>query len=265
MISEDQSIDEPSTDEPSAGQGSDDASYWPVAERLDGLRPVPAAHRALVASRSPAGADAEAYRALYAAIRTARDGAPLGVLGVTSAARGDGRSTTAANVAFVAARETGREVALVDADLRRPGLHRLLGCDGEVGLSDVLANRADDEAAVWHHPSGIAFVAGGRPEPEPARRLRHPRWLRFLGHLRSRFDEVVIDLPPLALTETRLLLAHCDGAVLVLRAGLTGARQIRDAVGEGLPTRLYGTVLNGACEADAPGLAAVRRALPKGA
>jgi MinD-like ATPase involved in chromosome partitioning or flagellar assembly len=155
-------------------------------------------------------------------------------------------------------------VALVDADLRRPGLHRLIGCDGEVGLSDVLANRADDEAAFWHHPEGVLFVAGGRPEPEPARRLRHPRWLRFLGHLRSRFDEVVIDLPPLVLAEARFVIGHCDGIVLVLRAGRSSAREVRDALGEGLSTRLYGTVLNAAHESDAPGLAAVRLALPKG-
>ncbi|MFM2151781.1 MAG: Tyrosine-protein kinase YwqD [Pseudomonadota bacterium] len=254
-----------SIDDPNTAPGADEASTWPVAERLDGVRAVPPVHRTLVASHAPGGHGAEAYRTLYTSLRAARQGAPLGILGVASPARGDGRSTTAANLAFVAARETGREVALVDADLRRPGLHHLLGIDGELGLSDVLSNRADDEAALWRHPGGVAFVAGGRPEPEPARRLRHPRWLRFLGMLRARFDEVIIDLPPLALAESRQLLGHCDGAVLVVRAGRTMPAHVREALGEGLPAALYGMVLNAASEADAPMLATVRRALPKGA
>jgi Mrp family chromosome partitioning ATPase len=254
-----------STDDPNVSPETVETSSWPVAERLDGLRAVPQGHRTLVAANAPGGHGAEAYRTLYASLRSSLEGAPLGVLGVASPARGDGRSTTAANLAFVAARETGREVALVDADLRRPGLHRLVGSDGDVGLTDVLANRADDEAVLWHHPGGVAFVAAGRPEPEPARRLRHPRWLRFLGMLRSRFEDVILDLPPLALAESRHLLGHCDGALLVVRAGRTMPTHVREALGEGLPTRLYGSVLNGASEADAPMLATTRRALPKGA
>jgi len=235
-----------------------------VATRLDGVDRLTPPHPMLVAARAPAGAAAEAYRHLYASRRRTLGGAPLGMLGVASAARGDGRTTTAANLAFIAARESGREVALVDADLRRPGLHDLVGCDGDVGLSDVLAHRSDPEAALWSHPDGVVVVAGGRPDPEPARRLRHPRLQHLFALLRRRCDEIVVDLPPLAFAEARLLLGHCDGAVLVVRAGRTEARLVADLASDAAQLKLLGTVLNGAEEADAPRLAALRRALPGG-
>jgi Mrp family chromosome partitioning ATPase len=114
-----------------------------TAERLD-VHPRARARldRSLVAHAAPDGLECEAFRGLYYRLRRAMGGQPLGVLGVVSSTRGEGRTTVAANLALVAARETLSDVGLVDADLRAPALHRLFGLDGEVGLSDVLANRA---------------------------------------------------------------------------------------------------------------------------
>ncbi len=239
-----------------------------VAERVDkggGHGPVPAAHETLVALHQPAGAAAEAFRGLYYALRRAVGGAPLGVVCVLSAARGEGRSTIAANLALVAARETGQQAALVDADLRAPALHRLFGVDGEVGLSDVLANRADLEAVVWTHPTGqVALVPGGRPEPEPARRFTSPRFARFLAQLRNQFDEVVVDLPPLACADARLVAPQCSGALVVVRSGRTDATLARDSLAQLDGVRVLGAVLNDVALLEAPQLVATRRALPGG-
>jgi len=234
------------------------------AQRTDRRRPGPApeAHGSLKTVHEPAGAAAESVRALYYALRRALGGAPLGLLAVTSAARGEGRSTLAANLAFAAARETGVATALVDADLRRPALHRLVGADGEVGLSDLLANRADFDAALWEHPAGVTLLAGGRPEPEPARRFTTPRFLRVLSQLRHSFAEVVVDLAPLAFADARLVAAQCDAAVLVVRAGRTDAALAREAATLLDGVRLLGAVLNDASEVDAPTLRAARLALP---
>lgn len=237
-----------------------------VATRLDRGRVQDGAGqvaRELVALRAPASGGAEAIRGLYYALRRGCGGAPLGRLGVASVARGEGRSTLAANLALSASRETGRPVALVDADLRAPGLHRLFGAEGDVGLSDVLANRADLEAALWEHDaSGVTLLPGGRPEPEPARRFMHPRFQRLLAQLRHQFDEIVVDLPPLAFADARIVAPHCSGVVIVVRAGRTDAAHVQDALQglDGVP--VLGAVLNAAVEVDAPQLGAARRALP---
>lgn len=238
-----------------------------VAQRIDARRPgpEPPAHRTLVVLHEPAGAAAEAVRGLYYALRRALGGAPLGVLAVCSPARGEGRSTVAANLALVAARESGRPVALVDADLRAPALARLFGVDGEVGLSDVLANRADLDAVTFDHPrAGVTLVPGGRPEPEPARRFTSPRFARFLAQMRQRYDEVVMDLPPLACADARLLAGQCSGALVVVRAGRTELSLARDVLAGLDGTRVLGVTLNDAHEAEAPVLRAARRALPGG-
>lgn len=236
-----------------------------AAERLDVRRPgeKPKADSTVVVLHEPVGAAAEHFRSLYYSLRRANGGGPLGVLAVVSAARGEGRSTIAANLAAIAARETGRPTALVDADLRGPTLHRLMGMDGEVGLSDVLANRADLEAVTWELDAGeLTFVPGGRPEAEPARRFLSPRFQRFLAQMRHRFDEVVMDLPPLACADARLLAPQCNGALFVIRSGYTEEDLAKEAVASLDGVKLLGATLNDASEGEVPALRAARRALP---
>jgi capsular exopolysaccharide synthesis family protein len=239
----------------------------PSVQRLDARRPGPTLilPPKMVAHTQPAGAGAEAFRALYYGLRRALGGAPLGVLGVLSAARGEGRSTVAANLALTAARESGLPTALVDCDLREPGLHAFVGAEGELGLSDVLANRADLEAAVIECPgTGVALLPGGRPDPEPARRFTTPRFARVLAQLRNRFDEVIVDLPPLAFVDSRLIGPQCSGLLFVVRSGVTDAAVARELL-DGLEgVKLLGATLNDASENDAPALASARKALPGG-
>jgi succinoglycan biosynthesis transport protein ExoP len=217
----------------------------------------------LVVQHAPAAPAAESFRSLYHGLRSACGGAPWGVLAVVSAARGEGRSTIAANLALMAARESMRQVALVDADLRAPALHRLFGVDGEIGLSDLLANRADADAALLGFPrEGLFLMPGGRPEPDPARRFLNPRFARLLSMLRQRFDEVVIDLPPLVCADARIVLRQCSAGLLVVRAGRTEPGTVRELTRGDDAARLLGTVLNDASEADAPQLRATRLALP---
>jgi capsular exopolysaccharide synthesis family protein len=244
---------------------AEDATPVAVARRVDARRPEPEApaHGSLVLLHEPGGAASEAIRGLYYALRQALGGAPLGVLGVCSAARGEGRSTVAANLALAAARETGQPTALVDADLRSPRLATLFGQDGEVGLSDVLANRADLEAVIVEHRSGgIALVPGGRPEPEPARRFTSPRFARFLGQMRNHYDEIIFDLPPLACADARILATQCTGVVLIVRSGRTDATLARDVLASMPGAKVLGAVMNDVAEAEAPVLRAARLALP---
>jgi capsular exopolysaccharide synthesis family protein len=238
-----------------------------TAQRVDVGRPGndPEGHVSLVMMHDPAGASAEAIRGLYYALRRAQGGAPLGVLAVCSAARGEGRSTISANLALAAARETGQPTALIDGDLRAPSLARLFGIDGEVGLSDILANRADIEAVVYQHrTSGVSIIPGGRPEPEPARRFTSPRFARFLAWTRNHFDEAIIDLPPLACADARIVAPQCTGAVMIVRSAQTDAALVRDALAALDGVKVLGAALNDVAEAEAPVLRAARKALPGG-
>jgi capsular exopolysaccharide synthesis family protein len=250
----------------SDGQGSwDRGGATAVATRIDARRPDPdpPAHRSLVVLHQPAGSAAEAIRALYYSLRHALGGAPLGLLGVCSASRGEGRTTVAANLALMAARETGQPTGLIDGDLRAPRLSRLFGYDGEIGLSDVLANRTDLEAVVQEHrSSGVSIIPGGRPEPEPARRVTSPRFQRFLAQVRHDYDEAIIDLPPLACVDSRLLARQCSGIILVIRSGWTDAALARDVLATADGAKVLGAVLNDVPEREAPVLRAARRALP---
>lgn len=242
-----------------------EARWSATAHRLDARRPgpEPRSDKTLVVIHDPAGAAAESIRCLYYALRRTLGGAPLGVLGVVSPDRREGRTTIAANLALMAARETGGQTALVDCDLRDPRAHELFGMDGEVGVSDVLANRADFEAVLVEHPSaGIVLLPGGRPEPEPARRFASPRFVRLLAQLRNRFDEVIVDLPPLAFADSRLVAPQCSGVLMVLRAGRTDAHLAREAVSSLQGVKLLGLTLNDVDEVDAPTLRVARRALP---
>jgi capsular exopolysaccharide synthesis family protein len=236
-----------------------------MAKRVDERRPDPdpVAHPTLVVLHEPAGASAEAMRGLYYGLRRSMGGAPLGVLAVCSAARGEGRSTIASNLALVAARETGQPTALVDGDLRAPGIARLFGLDGELGLSDVLSNRADLDAVIYEHTSsGLSIVPGGRPDPEPARRFTSPRFARFLAQVRHRYNEVIIDLPPLACVDARIVAPQCTGAVMVIRSGRTDAALVREALSALDGVKVLGAMLNDVSEMEAPSLRAARRALP---
>lgn len=248
------------------GQGSWDRNgATAVAQRIDARRPEPdpPAHPSLVVLHSPAGSAAESIRALYYSLRHAIGGAPLGLLGVCSASRGEGRSTVAANLALMAARETGQPTALIDGDLRAPKLAQLFGFDGETGLSDVLANRTDLEAIVQEHrSSGVSIIPGGRPEPEPARRVTSPRFVRFLAQIRHDYDEAIIDLPPLACVDSRLVARQCSGIILVIRSGRTDAALARDVLATAEGAKVLGAVLNDVPEREAPVLRAARKALP---
>lgn len=247
-------------------RGDEDMSVvTAVAQRVDVRRPEkdPPADPRLVVLHDPAGAAAEAIRGLYYRLRRELGGAPLGVLGVVSAQRGEGRSIIAANLALVAARETGQETALVDADLRAPALSRLFGLEGEEGLSDVLSNRADlDAVTVAHRTGGIVLLPGGRPEPEPARRFVSPRFQRALALLRNRYDEVIVDLPPATFADARIVAPQCSGVVLIVRSGRTDATLAREAVLSLEGAKVLGVALNDTGEVDAPVLRAARKALP---
>ena len=232
------------------------AEAWlspPGTERLG--RPVTAARLSplLVAAVAPHAVVAEQYRTLRTRLSTADHGHPRRVLIVTSPAKGDGKSVTAANLAITMAQEFNRRIVLVDADLRRPSLHRLLGLPTAPGLSEVLRGEASLDDALVHLADYQLTVlpAGGRVERQ-TELLGSQAMRRVVDALRSRFDRVVVDTPPaLPLADVAVVSPMADGVVLVVRAGATPKPLIERAIAACDESRLLGLVLNGTGGRDA--------------
>lgn len=196
----------------------------------------------LVAAAEPGSMAAEQYRVLLARLDRVQAVRPMRVVAITSCARGEGRSMTAANLALTAARE-GREVALVDGDLRRPGLASLFDVEPRGGLAEVVAGEIDLPQALVR-VDGLMLLAAGDAR-DPVAITRNPRLAMTLDTLRASFPLVVLDAPPaLALSDATRLAAAVDGMLLVVKAGKTPRDVVRLAV-EALGDRLLGLVLNG--------------------
>lgn len=192
----------------------------------------------------PSGADAfepvaaEAFRHLRTNLRSALPGvADARVLLVTSPLPADGKSLTAVGLARSLS-ESGLRVVLVDADLRKPFLHRALGASRAPGLSDVLAGGATLEDALRATagadevaPGGVTLLPAGAETPSPVELLDSDGMRELLAALAARFDRVVVDAPPaLPLADATVIGAEADGALLVVRAGYTDRRAAKEAI-----------------------------------
>jgi succinoglycan biosynthesis transport protein ExoP len=174
---------------------------------------------------------AEAYYSLRTALQfSTADGVPR-VLLITSSRPSEGKSTTALAVAKNLAR-VGHRVLLIDADLRKPSLHRLLGLSADVGLSSVLAGAALlSEAAVPTSDRNLLAIPAGPLPPNPAELLSGPRMRSFLAEAQAHFDHVVIDGPPvLGLADAPMLSSVVTGTVMVVESRGTRRGQARGAL-----------------------------------
>ena len=197
--------------------------------------------------RSPA---AEAYRTLRTNLYFSSLDRALETLVVTSAAPGEGKSTTLANLAVTMAQGEKRTI-LVDADLRRPSLHAFFDANNNQGLTTM----AVDEAALADPPlleTGVEdlwLLPSGPLPPNPAEILGSRRMEEIIDALKSRADLVLFDAPPvIAVTDASVLGTKVDGVLLVVSAGTTRrehALRAKEQL-ERVKVRLVGAVLNNA-------------------
>jgi capsular exopolysaccharide synthesis family protein len=217
--------------------------------RLVGQTPMYAER--LVTRRNPRSPTAEAYRALRTSITFANAERAPQVIVVTSAMMGDGKSTSAANLAITLAQQ-GTRTLLVDADLRRGVLHRVFDAPQQPGFTHVLLGHsplteAVQEIELGDGASPLHFLPTGVLPPNPAELLGSERTRVLLAELRERYDAVVFDAPPLNLvTDAALLGTIADTTILVTRTGVTDKGALRHAVGHLNHLRVHvgGVVLN---------------------
>lgn len=190
---------------------------------------------------------AEAFRLLRTNLQFLDLDHPPGAIVMTSAVSGEGKTTAATNLALALA-QAGRRVLLVDGDLRRPRVARLMGMDGSIGLTTVLVGRTKLEESIQKHKeSGVHVLASGPTPPNPSEILQANATHELLGHLREAYDIVVIDAPPLLpVADAALLAAAADGAIIVTRHGKTTRDQLEAAAHRlsAVGARTFGVVLN---------------------
>jgi non-specific protein-tyrosine kinase len=188
---------------------------------------------------------AEAYRSLAANLQFAYADRQLQTIGITSAAEGEGKSTTVANLA-VALSQNGRRVIVVDADLRRPGIHTLFGVSRERGLVDFLLDDLSQLPVQETDVSGVRVLSSGPVPANPLEALASKRLDHALALARAQADFVLVDTPPAgALADAAVIAPRLEGMLLVVSAGRTKrdlARRAREQL-DRVNANLLGVVL----------------------
>lgn len=202
----------------------------------------------LITVKHPRSPIAEAYRVLRTNLRFTGIENPSGALLVTSAGPGEGKTTTAANLAVTLA-QAGRRVILLDTDLRRPTIHKIFGLSNDIGLSSLFLGDAPSLEGVLQPTAieGLNVITSGPIPPNPAEVLDSKQMNSILESLRAQADMLILDSPPvLAVADASILGSRCSGAVLVIDSGRTRSDVCRRAVETLNKTnvKVYGVVLN---------------------
>jgi len=211
----------------------------------------------LVAEHLPKSQISEAFRALRTSILLSQADHPPQVILVTSALPREGKTTAAANLAVTLA-QLGDSTVIVDADLRKPGIGRLLNlADGKyAGLSSYLAGVSNLDLVCVPHPTipNLVAIPTGPLPPNPADLLSSYKLADGIAELRTKFKFIVIDSPPvMAATDAVILSVQTDGVLLVVRSGETpkaAFTRTRDLLSS-VKCRILGVILN-AVDSSAP-------------
>lgn len=182
----------------------------------------------LLAVNAPADPAVEAIRSLRTSLHFAMLEAKNNVLMISGPRPSVGKTFVSANLAAVIA-QTGQKVLVIDADMRKGSLHRVLDVAPGNGLSDVLVGKADQAAAI--HPldqvPNMYYMTRGEIPPNPSELLMHPRFTTLLESLSSQYDLVIIDTPPiLAVTDAAIVGQHAGSSLLVTRFGVNQPKEV---------------------------------------
>jgi polysaccharide biosynthesis transport protein len=202
----------------------------------------------LITQVRPQSQMAESYRALRTSLLLSNLGAPPKIIMITSALPQEGKTTTSINCAVVLAQK-GVRVLLIDADLRRPSIHKTLGMGPRSGLSNVLTGSTSLENAIARSAilPNLDVLPAGTPPPNPAELLASANMSDLLEQLRARYDHIVVDTPPtLSVTDAVVLSPRADAIVLVIRSGQTTKQALlrsRDVLAR-VKAKVSGVLLN---------------------
>ena len=194
----------------------------------------------------------EQFRTLRSRLYQMREKMSLKKILVTSALPKEGKSFVAANLSQVLVKQHGRRVLLVDADLRVPSLHSVLGTASVPGLGDYLSGSTDEFGAMQRGPlENLFFIPGGRSTLQPAELIGNGRFKMLMQRVEPLFDWIIVDSPPaVPVSDGSQLANFCDGVLMVVRSNSTPYDTAQKARQEFHGKTLVGVVLNGISKSD---------------
>lgn len=203
--------------------------------------------RKLIASIDPKSPISEQYRTIRTNIQYSSVDKEIKTLMVTSSGPGEGKSTTAANLAITFA-QLGKKVLLVDADLRKPTVHHTFSVNNLFGFTTVLTKQKTLETTVIETEEKDLFILTSGPiPPNPAELLSSKSMEQFFEEAKTLFDYILFDTPPLlAVADPQILANQCDGTILVVYSEKTEIDQAKKSkeLLENAHSKLLGVVLN---------------------
>jgi capsular exopolysaccharide synthesis family protein len=222
---------------------ADSVSSAQTAARIQEFDPSLAERLVVVPAISPLAL--EQYRRLAAALHRRQLQHRIKKILVASALASEGKTLTAVNLALTFSESYGRNVLLIDGDMRRPTTHEVLQVPNLLGLSVGLKEEAGQKLELIQVTKHLAVLTAGEPESDPMSRLTSNRMRQVLHEASAKFDWVIIDTPPVGLlSDANLLATMADGAVLVVDAGRTPLKLVQRAVDAIGADRIMGCVLN---------------------
>lgn len=190
---------------------------------------------------------AEQIRTIRTNIKFSASDKELVTILITSAGIGEGKSTISANIATAFAQE-GKNVLIVDSDMRKPTVHFTFGLNNTVGLSNVLSRQNElNEAIQESIIPGVDIITSGQIPPNPAELLASKQMDNIIETLKDEYNVIIFDAPPvLSVTDAQILANKCDGTILVVSSGKTEKAGIVKAkeMLENAKANILGVVLN---------------------
>ncbi|SFL10741.1 capsular exopolysaccharide family [Paenibacillus sp. 1_12] len=209
--------------------------------------PKPSTSPPILMQINPNSLTSEAYRSLRFNIEFSDFEHEVKTIAITSANRGEGKTTTALNLA-VAYAQMGKKVVLLDADLRKPSVHIAFGGDSSRGLTSFLNERSSmNEIIHESYVDGLSIIIAGAIPPNPSELLASKQMNVLLAELKNSYDLIIIDTPPvLMLTDAKVVASKCDGVLLVVEYGKVKRREGKKVKDELMlaKAKLIGVVLN---------------------
>ncbi len=195
------------------------------------------------------------YRLLFAKVDLVSRKEDKKVIAITSAVKGEGKTTTTSNLSVVSARDFGKRVLVIDGDYKNPSLARKFGVQDEVGLLNVISKECDFSDALTPGPiENLSLLTMGRQAVHPSKKGAHKDnayiWtergiISILKNVRDQFDYIWIDAPPiLPLFDMSVISEAVDGIVLVVKTGETPEAVLTEAVKTLGSKKIIGSVLN---------------------
>jgi len=194
----------------------------------------------------PAGA--EQFRTLRSRLYRIRETKPLNTLLISSSTPGEGKTFVSANLAQALVRQHGCRVLLIDADLRAPRLHQILGVPPGPGLAEYLqGGRSEFEVMQKGQEDELYFIQAGLHVTHPAELISNGGLKQLLARVSGLFDWIIMDSPPvLPVSDAVVVATMCDGVIFVVRAGITPAAVSLKASQQFQDANVVGVVLNSA-------------------